>query len=403
MTSSQSTPPTPSPPVRSQWGRLASFVSRHAIATILLWAALAAFLSAVAPPFADVAVQDQSAFLGRNAPSLAAAERIKELWPREEFNEAAIVVLSRKQRLREADRRYARRLERWLNGPRAPRNVSVTVSPFSRPEFRDILNARNGRALLVVVGFTTSPFEPATNEAVARVREHVGSSQRGGLSVHVTGAAGIGADQGTALERAVHRTTIITLVLVIVILLWVFRSPVAPAVPLATIGLAYLVAGSLVALLAGAGLEVSSIVETFMVVFVFGAGTDYCLFILSRFREELEHRREARSTLVITMTVVGAVIASSAATVIAAFATQGVADFGLFRTTGPALAIATLVTLLAGQTLTPAFLSILGPRTFWPHRFDARTDSATDSTPLSPPDERELPQPVPVGSQRASP
>ncbi|MDP8955901.1 MAG: MMPL family transporter [Actinomycetota bacterium] len=402
MTASHSDPP-PFSKVRSFWGRSAAFVARHAKMTILLWATLAAFLSSAAPTFSDVAVQDQSAFLGRNAPSLAAAERIKELWPREEFNEAAIVVLSRRTRLDERDRQYARRLERWLNGPRAPRNVSVTVSPFSRPQFRDILTARNGRALLVIVGFTTSPFEPATNEAVARIREHVGSTDRRALAVHVTGAGGIGADQATALERAVHRTTIITLVLVIVILLWVFRSPVAPLVPLATIGLAYVVAGSLVALLAAAGLEVSSIVETFMVVFVFGAGTDYCLFILSRFREELAHRREARPTLVATMAVVGAVIASSAAAVIAAFATQGIADFGLFRTTGPALAIATVVTLLAGQTLTPAFLSILGRRTFWPHRFDARNDSATDSGPLAPPSDEKLPNAVPVGSREGAP
>jgi putative drug exporter of the RND superfamily len=400
MTTSHPEPPAEQP-IRSRWGRLTSFVARHAKATILVWVALAAFLSAVAPPFEDVAVQDQSAFLGRNAPSLAAAERIKELWPREEFNEAAIIVLSRGQRLRDHDRTYARRLESWLNGPRAPKNVSVIVSPFSRREFRDVLTARNGRALLLVVGFTTSPFEPDTNEAVAQIREHIGSSNRRGLSVHVTGTAGIGADQGTAIDQAVHRTTIITLVLVIGILLWVFRSPLAPLVPLATIGLAYLVAASLVALLAGAGLEVSSIVETFMIVFVFGAGTDYCLFILSRFREELERRREPRGTLVFTMSLVGVVIASSAATVIAAFAMQGVADFGMFRTTGPALAIATVVTLLAGQTLTPAFLSILGRRTFWPHRFDARTDSAADSGPLSPPSEGEIPDAIPVGSREA--
>jgi putative drug exporter of the RND superfamily len=311
-------------------------------------------------------------------------------------------VLSRPRRLQERDRTYARRLEKWLHSRAAPRNVSVTLSPFSRPAFRDVLTARNGRALLLIAGFTTSPFEPATNEAVARIRDHIQSSQRRGLSVQVTGAAGIGADQGTALDRAVHRTTIITLVLVIVILLWVFRSPVAPLVPLATIGLAYLVARSLVALLAGAGLEVSSIVETFMVVFVFGAGTDYCLFILSRFREELGHRTEPRATLVVTMAVVGAVIASSAATVIAAFGTQGIADFGLFRTTGPALAIATLVTLLAGQTLTPAFLSLLGHRTFWPHRFDQPSEPAADSGPLSPPDEHDLPPAVPVGSREAT-
>ncbi|HEX8099755.1 MAG TPA: MMPL family transporter [Actinomycetota bacterium] len=388
-------PQTPLYATGSRWGRLASFIARHAAATIVLWIAAAGILTVVAPRFQDVTVQDESAFLGRGAPSIAAAKRIQQLWPREEFNQAAIVVLSRPDRLQPRDHRYARSLESWLNGPRAPKNISVTVSPASRPQLKDFLVSENGRAELVVVGFNTASFEPATNTAVAQIREHIAATNRSGLSVQVTGSAGLGADQSEALDRAVHRTTIITLVLVIAILLWVFRSPVAPLVPLATIGLAYAVAKSLVALLAGAGLEVGSIVETFMVVFVFGAGTDYCLFILSRYREELGYGGGPRPTLVATMAIVGAVIASSAATVIAAFGTQGIADFGLFRTTGPALAIATVVTLIAGQTLTPAFLALLGGRTFWPHRFESAP--ATAEMAEVAPAGRDVPAPVATG------
>jgi RND superfamily putative drug exporter len=100
--------------------------------------------------------------------------------------------------------------------------------------------------------------------------------------------------------------------------------------------------------------------------------------------------------------VVGAVIASSAATVIAAFATQGVADFGMFRTTGPALAVATMVILLAGLTLTPALLSLLGARTFWPHRFGTKPAGDGEGGPLSAPREQDLPA-MPVGSRKGSP
>jgi putative drug exporter of the RND superfamily len=178
----------------------------------------------------------------------------------------------------------------------------------------------------------------------------------------------------------VEQTTVITLVLVILILLWVYRSPIAPLVPLATVGVALAVSRGLVGLMAQAGLEVSALVETFMVVIVFGAGTDYCLFVVSRYKEDLigaaaGDGQPRRTVLIGTMAVIGAVIASSAATVIVGFASQGVAEFGMYRTTGPAMAVAVLVTLVAGLTLTPALLAILGRWAFWPWR--ARRPLAT--------------------------
>ena len=89
------------------------------------------------------------------------------------------------------------------------------------------------------------------------------------------------------------RTTVITLVLVVAILVWIYRSPVAPLVPLTTIGVAFAVSLGVISFLAQAGLKVSALVETFMVVIVLGAGTDYCLFIVSRYKEELAEHGEA--------------------------------------------------------------------------------------------------------------
>ena len=106
--------------------------------------------------------------------------------------------------------------------------------------------------------------------------------------------------------------------------------------------------------------------ETFMVVMVFGAGTDYCLFVVSRYREELEHGDPPRESLRRTMGVVGAVITASAATVIVGFLSQTTARFGMYRTFGPAMGIAIFITLVAGLTLTPALLRLAGRLAFWP-------------------------------------
>jgi putative drug exporter of the RND superfamily len=352
--------------------RIATFVARHAKLVALAWFLLAGVLMATAPKFEDVATQDTSAFLGNQAPSVEGAIRIYELWPDDEFSQSAAIVLRRESGLTRTDLGFVRETEAWLNSEDAPRNVRLTQTPFSRPELREVLTSEDGTAMIMVVGFTTPPFEPVTNEAVATIRDRVATEKPEGLEAHVTGNAGVGADQSEAIRTAVDRTTIITLFLVVGILLWIYRSPVAPLVPLTTIGVSFAVSLGVISFLAQAGLKVSALVQTFMVVIVLGAGTDYCLFIVSRYKEELAEGGEARRTLIGTMTIIGGVIASSAATVIVGFGTQGVARFGMFRTMGPAMAIAVAITLVAGLTLTPALLRILGTRTFWPQKVGLR-------------------------------
>lgn len=358
------------PVVRMQ--AVAGFVARHARLVVLVWAAAAVPLFLFAPRFDDVVTRDEAAFLADDAPSVTGGKAFERLWPADPLVKAGALVFRRSAGLTNGDRRFIDSVEAWLHSDDAPEVVDVTQSATSRPELADALLSEDGKVAIVVVGFTTPPFQPETDQAVLDIRGYAQAHAPDGLEVHLTGPAGVAADQAFAIDESVHRTTLITLGLVTAILLWVYRSPVAPLVPLFTVGVALVVSRGLISFVADAGLQISSLVETFMVVIVFGAGTDYCLFIVSRFKEELagvapgagEHRR----TLVGTMAIVGAVIASSAATVIVGFMSQGVAEFGLYRTTGPAMAIAVLVTLLAGLTLTPALLSLLGRRAFWPWR-----------------------------------
>jgi RND superfamily putative drug exporter len=347
---------------------VARAVARVPLLVVLAWFTVAGVLFITAPPLREVAVQDNSAFLPGTSPSVVGAEELARVWPEDDIGNTGALVFRRGSGLTPDDEQTIRAVEDWLRSDSAPDNVRSTQSPYSRPELEEALVSPDGKVILLVVLFTTAPFTPETDAAVEAIRDHVRDAVPDDLEVHLTGNAGVATDQSKAINEAVERTTVITLVLVIAILLWVYRSPVTAIVPLTTVGISLGVSRGVIALLAERGFDVSGIVETFMVVIIFGAGTDYCLFIVSRFKEELGigPAEDRRRVLVGTMAVIGGVIASSAATVIVGFASQGVAQFGLYRTSGPAMAIAVVITLLAGLTLTPALLVLFGRWAFWP-------------------------------------
>mgnify|MGYP001101361212 CR=1 FL=1 len=169
-------------------------------------------------------------------------------------------------------------------------------------------------------------------------------------------------------QSSVDSTTWITIVLVIVILLLIYRSPVSPLIPLVTIALAYLISRGIVAFLGAGPLTISSYTNIFLIVVLFGAGTDYCLLLIGRFREEMTGAETTAPAVKTTVRAVGETIASSAGTVIVGVAMMAFAELGLYNTSGPSIAIGVAIALVAGLTLTPALLTVLGHHAFWPRK-----------------------------------
>lgn len=394
--------------------RVARFALRWWWAALAFWLAATVLLTLAAPPFAEIATFDEGAFLPRDSDAIQGGILLEEEWPDDNFTRTATVALVRDDgELTDRDRAYAQDLVEWLRSEDAPEVLGDVTTHLDEPQLEAALVAEDGQAMLIVIGMESSPFTPRANDAVEALRTHIeeDTTPPQGLEVHVTGSAAVAADQADAIDTSVQRAHLITIVLVVLILLWVFRSPVAPLVPLATIGAAYLTSLAVVSLLAqNFGLDVSSLYETFSVVIVFGAGTDYCLLLVSRYHEELrqagdrgyERTSELRHrTLVATVGVLGAVIASAATTVIVGFSAQGVAEFGLFRTMGPAMAIAIAVTLLAALTLAPALMKLFGKALFWPDLGGARTHHAPeDQLLIEEEDSVELPAGDHAGASR---
>jgi uncharacterized membrane protein YdfJ with MMPL/SSD domain len=352
---------------RGVFARIGTASQRHARWVLGAWLVAAVVLTVVSPSLAKVGVQDDTDFLPKGAPSQQADTLVRRLFPNDPSRDAAIIVVSRPGGLRADDHAW---FDAWTQRVAGHVGVGRVQSVRSDPGLAALLRSEDGAVELAVVDLDVAPFTPRGHDLVGVLRSSLGGAPAG-VEHHVSGLAGLAADQADAIQQSFDRTAIVTVLLVLLILVLIYRSAIAPLIPLASIALAFLVARGVVGILAGHGLRVASLAETFMVLIVFGAGTDYCLFLVSRYREDLATGDTIAATLRRTTRVIGPVLAASAATVIVGFLSLLAARFGLFRTMGPALGIAVAVALLAGLTLTPALLSLAGTRSFWPTSLDA--------------------------------
>jgi putative drug exporter of the RND superfamily len=222
----------------------------------------------------------------------------------------------------------------------------------------------DGRAAIIPVTFAR---QDGLDAAIGTIEAHLAASHAAmtGDSVvsHDFNAAALGTSSGTSPLR------IITLLIVVVVLALVYRAPLAVVVPLLCVGAAILVSPHVVGLVGSLlHLPVSDFSLVFMFSVTLGAGTNYGLFLISRYREAVASGLALRPALVEALTHVGEAIAASAATVVVATALMALASFDLFRTLGPPVAIAVATMLLAGLTLLPALIAICGRAFLWPRR-----------------------------------
>jgi RND superfamily putative drug exporter len=361
--------------------RLGRVVVRAPRLVILAWLLLAAAAALLAPPLSSVGSADETSFLPPDAESVTARTVLGAGFPDQAPPGSATLVISRDASLTATDRAYLAGLAAWATGPDAPAEVARTVTRVvtaeSNPELASLFQSADGTTEMATVNLSVAPFQQSANDAVVAIRDHVAATAPPGLRVNVTGSAGIGRDYLGAIVDGTDRTTFVTVVLVILILLAIYRAPLAALLPLLTIGAAFFVSRGVLGWLAQAGWHVSSLIGSFVVVLVFGVGTDYTIFLVSRYREELARAtaaappgadpRTAREAAVrVTLGRIGAVIGASAATVVVGLGAMAFARFGMIQTTGPALALAIVITLFAGLTLAPALLVVFGPALFWP-------------------------------------
>jgi len=187
------------------------------------------------------------------------------------------------------------------------------------------------------------------------------------LHARFSGPAGISVDATDLFASADFKLMTATVIIILVILLVIYRSPILAVIPLVVVSIAYLVVSPVLGWMAESGwIDKDAQSIAIMIVLLFGAGTDYCLFLITRYRDVLLEEENKFFALAKAVRESTGAIVMSGLTVVIGLATLGLADYGAFQRFAVPFSLGVLLTGFAVVTLLPAVLAILGRTAFWP-------------------------------------
>ncbi|KLU54358.1 membrane protein [Paenibacillus sp. VT-400] len=252
-------------------------------------------------------------------------------------------------------------------------NIETITSHLDGEEQADRLISEDRTTILTQITVTKDENIPLS-EVISLLKE---STAIPDVDTYLTGADLIDDDFGKSIEDGVQKTEIIAIIFILVILIIIFRSPIIPVISLLTVGISYVVSLAIVGYLVDwFNFPFSNFTQIFMVVILFGIGTDYNILLYTRFKEELS--RQDGDVILATKTTfktAGRTVLYSGIAVFIGFLALMLAKFQLYQATS-AVAIAVAVLIIVLNTLNPFFMVVMGKKMFWPSKkFEGHADS----------------------------
>ena len=267
----------------------------------------------------------------------------------------------------------------------------VEVWTWHDPVLGAKLGAKHPQARLILLQLSSEFIATGNMQVTKQINEMLNTSKtsagdalRSGLKIELSGSAALGGDLRRASLLGVQQTEAITILLILAILTFVYRGPMLVGIPLATIAISFWISTAVVAILSqwtqGAmenfgweipKLNIFTTTKIFIVVLLFGAGTDFCLFFLARCREELQlhpstQRRGMERLVAKSWRSVHDGLLASAMTTIIGLGLLYFSEFEKFRSSGPVIGLCLAITIIVSLTFTPAAVCGIGPLAFWP-------------------------------------
>ena len=393
--------------------RLGTFVCRFWPGLLVAWTVTLLIVVSIAPDWRTVVQDGEFAFLPEDAPSRVGEIAFIRAFP-EDMRASTIVIVVRREssedglttddldfvsdilvpriiEIAEADGGLA-----WIeedaespddtnvnsqssvstDGSDEKRSIIARVRDHANKSIGSLLLSEDKQATLVYVELTTEFLEYANGPTIQRIESLVAKdgelrSERlipPGLAISISGSATVGRDMRRASDDSAKSTELWTVLMVMTLLIIIYRAPILATIPLVTVAFATEISLDVLALLGKAGVvSLFDGIEVYVTVLVYGAGVDYCLFLIARYKEELDNGATYDEAVSQSLEKVGAAITASAGTVICGIGMMIFAEFGKFREAGVAITLSLAICLGAALTLTPCLMRLTHRWAFWPY------------------------------------
>ncbi|GGN90743.1 MMPL family transporter [Saccharibacillus kuerlensis] len=332
---------------------------------LVLWLAAAVGLFLTAPSMSDL-VREKGGFSVPDGYTSTDASRIlNEMAAQEGGSQGTTIALvfHNPDGLSAEEKEQAEQAVQALDQNKESLHITSILSPFEQSELESQMVSENGQTILVSLSAEIPEGEVTTVQN--SIEQTLDAYQ---VEHYLTGESLIGEDTVRSSEEGLKKSEYITVVFILLILILVFRSIVAPLIPLLTVGISYIVSQSIVAFLVDRfDFPLSNFTQIFMVAVMFGIGTDYCILLISRYKEEIGRHESKWDAIIETYRTAGRTVIVSGIAVLVGFAAIGFSQFMLYRS-AVAVAVGIAVMLLAMVTIVPFFMAVLGQKMFWPSR-----------------------------------
>src|ERR1700722_13806556 len=371
---------------------LGRFVSRHWRPLLVGWIVALVALWIIAPPLKTVLQDGDFQFLPKDLPSVQAEKLFKSAFDTDLLKSSIVVVAHRENSpdgLTDDDKTFiddklVPKLAQLAGMPDSSKNardsdsIVADIRTYSDKDIGPLLISDDQKATLVIMELKTEFTERKNDPLINKIEQTIGrpgqpgqlQQEKGfprGLELSLSGLATVGRDMRHAAQKSADATQMATVVLVIILLLAIYRAPILAVIPLLTVFVSVEIAIKLLCILARYHyVTLFGGIEVYVTVVLYGAGIDYCMFLMARYKEELDNGATFAEAIATSVNKVGHALAASAGTVMLGIGMMIFCRFGKFQDAGIAMSSSLIFVLAASLTMTPALLMLAGRWAFWP-------------------------------------
>ena len=300
------------------------------------------------------------------------AQSIQNNWGAKKKNtyEVALVFNKEHGKLTDADKQAINNTLDKFTNDKSKYGIKDSLLPDSNIATRKKLQSKDGTTW--VAQFNIAKSHGTIEQVYNQMNKNVKTQ---GLRTYVTGADVLQHDFSASIQKGIKKTEAITVVFIFIVLIIVFKSPIVPLISLLTVGVSFLTSFSIVMnLVEHANFPFSNFTQVFMVIVLFGIGTDYNILLYDKFKEDLGKRIDKYKAMHDSLYNAGKTILYSGSSILIGFTALSLARFSVYQSAvGVAVGVAVLLVVLL--TLNPFFMAVLGKKMFWPVKtFNGESD-----------------------------